>query len=181
MINGSLVYGDNGYFGCFGCFGHLKVSSQFEVRCKLLMPEYKDKLAEVLKYHVVSGAAVKSTDLRFFQKVPTLNGQELRVLRFFRLVVVNQTYVILANVMATNGVIHAIDEVLIPEGFSLEDPVEPTNDIVDTAVAANFSTLVTAVQAPALKMPCAAPVRSRFSHPPTRRSTNCRQVLSQSY
>ena len=118
---------------------------------QLLLPENKDKLAALLKYHVISGAAVKSTDLRFFQKVETLNGQALKILRFFRLVVVNDTYVTMADVMASNGVIHVIDNVLIPEGFTLEEPVEPTLDIVDTAIAANFSTLVAAVQAAELE------------------------------
>ena len=111
---------------------------------KLLMPKYQSKLQELLKYHVVEGA-VKSTDLRFFQSVPTLQGRDLRILRFFRLVVVNDTYVTKADIGATNGVIHVINDVLVPPGFTLEEPVEPTMDIVDTAVQAGFSTLALAV------------------------------------
>jgi len=110
----------------------------------LLLDENKDKLVELLTYHVVAGA-VESSDLRFYQKVPTLQGDELRILRFFSLVKVNDARVELADVLATNGVIHVINKVLIPEGFSLEDSEKPEDDIVDTAIAGNFDTLVAAV------------------------------------
>jgi len=57
----------------------------------------------------------------------------------------------LADVMATNGVIHVIDEVLVPAGFTLEDPVEPTLDLFDTASSAGLTTLTTAVEAAGLE------------------------------
>lgn len=117
---------------------------------QLLLPENQDKLQQILLYHVVEGK-ITSRDLRFYQEVETLEGSELEILRFFRLVLVNRIPVELADVMASNGVIHVIDEVLIPEGFSLEDPAEPTLDLVDTAVAAELSTLVAAVQAAGLE------------------------------
>lgn len=117
---------------------------------QLLRPENQDKLQQILLYHVVPGA-VKRSDLRWYQNVETLEGSDLKIRRFFRLVVVNDTWVKLADVMATNGVIHVIDKVLVPEGFTLEEPVEPTLDLVDTAVNAGLSTLVTAVQAAGLE------------------------------
>lgn len=111
----------------------------------LLLPENQDKLVEILAYHVIVGAAVNSRDLRFYQEVETFGGETLRIFRFFRLVLVNGVRVQLADVQATNGVAHVIDEVLIPEGFTLEDPVEPELDLVDTAIEAGLSTLATAV------------------------------------
>lgn len=117
---------------------------------QLLLPENQDKLQQILLYHVVSGK-VTTRDLRFFQRVETLEGSDLEILRFFRLVVVNGNPVKLANVLATNGVIHVIDEVLIPEGFTLDDPAQPELDLVDTAVGAGLSTLVAAVQAAGLE------------------------------
>lgn len=53
-------------------------------------------------------------------------------------VVINQSTVVIPDVIATNGVIHAIDRVLLPPGI-------PLLDIVDLAVSNNLSTLATAV------------------------------------
>ena len=114
---------------------------------KLLLPQNKEKLQQLLLYHVVSGK-VLSTDLRWTQLVPTLEGQSLWIRKLWGgTVLVNNARVTTANVLATNGVIHVIDEVLIPKGFELE-PDQPTNDIVDTAINAGaFNTLVAAAQA----------------------------------
>ena len=124
-----------------------------ELLAALLEPENIDKLQQILTYHVIAGAAVESTDLRFFQRVPSLEGTELTIFRYRTLVLVDGVRVVLANVPATNGVIHVINEVLIPEGFTLEDEEEeaPTLDIVDTAISAGFETLVAAVQAAGLE------------------------------
>jgi uncharacterized surface protein with fasciclin (FAS1) repeats len=117
----------------------------------LLLPENVDKLQQILTYHVIAGAAVESGDLRFYQKVPSLEGSELTIFRYRSLVLVDGVRVTLANVPATNGVIHVINKVLIPAGFTLEEPAEPTADIVDTAIAGGFDTLVAAVQAAGLE------------------------------
>lgn len=116
---------------------------------QLVLPENQAKLQQILLYHVVAGK-VTSRDLRFFQRVETLEGSDLEILRFFRLVIVNHNPVKLADVRATNGVIHVIDEVLIPEGFTLEDPAAPELDLVDTAIGAGLSELANAVTAAGL-------------------------------
>jgi uncharacterized surface protein with fasciclin (FAS1) repeats len=114
---------------------------------KLLLPQNKEKLAELLLYHVVAGQ-VLAGDLRWSQLVPTVQGDRLWIRKlWWGTIKVNNARVISKDVLASNGVIHVIDEVLIPKGFQL-DPEEPTNDIVDTAIGAGvFNTLVTAVQA----------------------------------
>lgn len=111
---------------------------------KLFMPEYKEKLQQILTYHVVAGK-VTSSDLRWYQSVETLEGSNLEILKFWRLIKVNDARVTLADVMATNGVIHVINKVLVPPGFALDEPEAPTKDIVDTAIAGGFDTLVDAV------------------------------------
>ncbi|MEJ2720367.1 MAG: fasciclin domain-containing protein [bacterium] len=114
---------------------------------KLLLPQNQDKLSELLLYHVVAGQ-VLAGDLKWSQLVPTVEGDRLWIRKlWWGTIKVNNARVISPDVLATNGVIHVIDEVLIPKGFELELE-EPTNDIVDTAIGAGvFNTLVTAVQA----------------------------------
>jgi uncharacterized surface protein with fasciclin (FAS1) repeats len=114
---------------------------------KLLLPQNKEKLKELLLYHVVSGR-ILAGDLKWSQLVPTVEGDRLWIRKTWgKKIMVNNAAVIARDVLATNGVIHVIDQVLIPQGFELELE-QPTNDIVDTAIAAGaFNTLVTAVQA----------------------------------
>ncbi len=84
----------------------------------LLEPANKDKLSSILTYHVVSGK-VLAADLKDGQKVKTVQGEELTVGVSDDGVTVTdasgQTYkVLVADVEASNGVIHGIDGVLIP-------------------------------------------------------------------
>jgi transforming growth factor-beta-induced protein len=100
-------------------------------------------LADVLLYHVVSGK-IMSTDLSNGQTAETLNGESITV-DLSDGVKINESTVTTADIEATNGVIHVIDQVLIPEGFALD--MEEEMDIVDIALAdENFSTLVAALQ-----------------------------------
>ena len=120
---------------------------------KLLLPENKEKLQQILLYHVVSGR-VLSGDLRWFQFTQTLEGQYLWIRKSWGGTIrVNNARVLSGDVLASNGVIHIINTVLIPPGFQLEgDQAEPELDIVDTAVGAGtFTTLVAAVQAAGLE------------------------------
>jgi transforming growth factor-beta-induced protein len=116
---------------------------------QLLEPRNKEKLQELLLYHVVAGE-IYSGDLRWFQFTETLQGDYLWIRKLWRgIVKVNRATVTTADIGASNGVIHVIDTVLIPRGFELEPEVEePTMDIVDTAIEAGvFNTLVAAAQA----------------------------------
>jgi uncharacterized surface protein with fasciclin (FAS1) repeats len=90
-----------------------------ELIAALLMPENKDKLQELLLYHVVAGR-VLAGDLDYYQRVPTLANREVRIIKWFGNVWVNWSRVTTADVVATNGVIHVVNRVLIPYGFSLE-------------------------------------------------------------
>jgi len=91
---------------------------------------------------VVSGK-IMSTDLSDGLTAETLNG-ELLTVDLATSVKINDSVVTTPDVEATNGVIHIIDKVLIPEGFKLE--VLPET-VVDIALSNDdFSILVTALQ-----------------------------------
>ena len=71
-----------------------------------------DVLVQVLTYHVVAGA-VRSTDLQDGMTPTTVQGSTLRV-DLSSGVKINNATVTMADVMATNGVVHVIDSVLLP-------------------------------------------------------------------
>jgi uncharacterized surface protein with fasciclin (FAS1) repeats len=77
----------------------------------LLLPENKAVLAKILTYHVVSGTVMAAdvTD----GDVATVEGQNIK-LSTANGVTVNGANVISADVAASNGVIHAIDAVILP-------------------------------------------------------------------
>jgi transforming growth factor-beta-induced protein len=103
------------------------------------------QLKEVLLYHVVSGK-VLSTDLSNGMTAPTLSGENIKV-DLSSGVKINSSSVTTADVMATNGVIHIIDSVLVPSTFKLNpEPAVPAT-VVDIALSnSDFSILVAALQ-----------------------------------
>jgi len=89
----------------------------------------KDELTAVLTYHVVAGAAVKSTALKDEQVFVTLGGSPL-LIDTTGGVKASDAKVTAADVEASNGVIHVIDKIMLP----------PADDIVETAIAAGMFT-----------------------------------------
>jgi uncharacterized surface protein with fasciclin (FAS1) repeats len=79
---------------------------------KLLKPENQEQLKKVLTYHVVPGA-VTSKQLKS-GAVATVEGSNVTVKIKGKKVMINNANVILADVKASNGVVHAIDTVLMP-------------------------------------------------------------------
>lgn len=82
---------------------------------KLLQPENRAMLVQILQYHVVSGA-YPSEDLSSGE-VTTVEGQPVMVTVSEGGVKVNNANVIQPDITASNGVIHAIDQVIIPPGM----------------------------------------------------------------
>jgi len=74
----------------------------------------KEKLTEVLTYHVVAGR-LGAADLAGVERAKTLQGQSLGVETSLG-VKIGDAYVVEADVPCSNGVIHAIDSVLLPAG-----------------------------------------------------------------
>ena len=82
----------------------------------LLLPENKDALAKILTYHVVPGT-VMAADIADGD-VATVEGQTV-MLSTANGVTVNGATVLIADVAADNGVIHAIDAVLVPSDVDI--------------------------------------------------------------
>jgi uncharacterized surface protein with fasciclin (FAS1) repeats len=95
------------------------------------------QLKSVLLYHVVPGR-VAAADVVKLRSAKTLEGRSLPIKVLDGSVFVDQAKVTTPDVMASNGVIHVIDSVLIPKAA----PAAPAKNIVQTAVAAGqFKTL----------------------------------------
>ena len=80
----------------------------------LLKPENKDKLVAVLTYHVVSGKVMSADIAGKKMMVPTVQGSKLDV-NATNGVMVDGAKVVKADIVASNGVIHVIDKVVLPK------------------------------------------------------------------
>jgi hypothetical protein len=82
----------------------------------LLLPENKDALVKILTFHVVAGQ-VMAADVTAGD-VPTVEGSNLTITTDGGVKIFDAN-VTQADVLATNGVIHVIDQVLIPESVDV--------------------------------------------------------------
>jgi uncharacterized surface protein with fasciclin (FAS1) repeats len=80
----------------------------------LLKPENKEKLTAILTYHVHAGDAIRAADVKTMN-LSTVNGKPLMVKLDGSNVWINNARVIKTDVICSNGVIHWIDTVLIPQ------------------------------------------------------------------
>jgi uncharacterized surface protein with fasciclin (FAS1) repeats len=80
----------------------------------LLKPENKAKLQSVLTYHVVPGK-VMSRDAAKLNSAKTAQGSSINIKATDNGVMVNDARVVKADIPASNGVIHVIDKVILPE------------------------------------------------------------------
>jgi len=83
----------------------------------LLEPKNKKKLAAILKYHIVAGR-LYADDALAAVKEKTLQGEDLQFETSGRSAKVNDANLVKTNIDASNGVIHIIDKVLMPEPTS---------------------------------------------------------------
>jgi len=79
----------------------------------LLKPENKDQLIAVLTYHVVPGN-VMAADVVKLSGATTLNGADVAIAVVDGDVRINNATVVKADIGASNGVIHVIDTVILP-------------------------------------------------------------------
>jgi len=92
----------------------------------LLEPTNQAVLQDILLYHVADGL-VLAADLTDGQQITTLEGQTVTV-DLSDGVMINDSTVFLADVRATNGVIHAIDQVLVPLDVDVTAFLETCSD-----------------------------------------------------
>ena len=108
-----------------------------------------EQLTNILMYHVLPGKVLSDGAITLAQStsnmVEAANGDDISLSFSNSTLFVNGAKVSTADVMADNGVIHVIDNVIMP----LEEMGTPTSSIVEVALAdpENFSTLVTALTA----------------------------------
>jgi transforming growth factor-beta-induced protein len=79
----------------------------------LLKPENKAKLVSILTYHVVPGR-VMSGEVVKLSSAKTVNGKEIRINVKDGKVMVDNAHVVKTDIEASNGVIHVIDSVILP-------------------------------------------------------------------
>ena len=80
----------------------------------LLKPENKEKLVSILTYHVVPGK-VAAVDVVKLNSAKTVNGKEVSIDTSKGKVTVDNATVLKTDIMTTNGIIHVIDTVILPE------------------------------------------------------------------
>jgi uncharacterized surface protein with fasciclin (FAS1) repeats len=78
----------------------------------LLKPENKEKLTAILTYHVLSGK-IMAADVKT-SSAKTVNGKDVVIKVTDGKVTIGAANVMKTDILATNGVIHVIDTVLIP-------------------------------------------------------------------
>jgi len=79
----------------------------------LLKPENKDTLVKILTYHVIPGN-VKAADVVKLKSAKTVGGQSVKIKTKNGKVMIDKANVIKTDIETSNGVIHVIDTVLMP-------------------------------------------------------------------
>jgi uncharacterized surface protein with fasciclin (FAS1) repeats len=90
-----------------------------EVIKKLLLPINKDVLVKILTYHVIP-YEFDSSAIVTMDSVETLEGSSIGIeTNGDNLMLNNNSKVVRTDIMASNGIIHTVDSVLIPSGLDL--------------------------------------------------------------
>lgn len=81
---------------------------------ELLLPENKDKLAEILTFHVVPDEVIAEEMAGKMKELKSVQGSMIEIDSAGRMTKVEQAAVIQPDIEASNGVIHVIDQVILP-------------------------------------------------------------------
>jgi uncharacterized surface protein with fasciclin (FAS1) repeats len=81
----------------------------------LLKPENKEKLRKILTYHVVAGRVPASAVVKM-KSAKTVNGEAVAITVTNGTVMLDNAKVVKTDIAASNGVIHVIDTVILPDG-----------------------------------------------------------------
>lgn len=80
----------------------------------LLKPENKAKLQRILTYHVVSGK-VTAADVVKLHSAKAVSGDTITIATHDGMVTVDNAKVVKTDIVASNGIIHVIDTVIVPK------------------------------------------------------------------
>lgn len=79
----------------------------------LLKPENKDQLASVLTYHVIPGK-VMASEVTDMSMAKTVQGDSVDFRVMGDKVMIDQAQIVATDIQASNGIIHVIDSVILP-------------------------------------------------------------------
>jgi uncharacterized surface protein with fasciclin (FAS1) repeats len=99
----------------------------------LLKPENKQKLVDILKYHVVSGRVYSDQAVQA-GRATTLQGQQLEATVTAEGLRINDALVIQADLDTANGVIHVVDSVLLPESMTPRQAMRVITEAINRGV-----------------------------------------------
>ncbi|MEO0508624.1 MAG: fasciclin domain-containing protein [Verrucomicrobiota bacterium] len=111
---------------------------------RLLRPENKEELVNILKYHVLPGR-LNAQDVASLPAATTVNGQSVSITKNGSNLRFNAALVKKADIHASNGVIHVIDRVLTPSSKTIVDVAENANEFVSLIAALKATGLDTAL------------------------------------
>ena len=103
----------------------------------LLRPENKQKLVDILTYHVVAGK-VPAKQVVKLTGAKSLNGQQIDIAAKGGKVTVDKASVVKTDIECDNGIIHVINQVILPASDNIPTTAEK---------AGSFKTLLTAAKA----------------------------------
>ena len=128
----------------------------------LLKPENKQKLADILKYHVVPGR-VYSDDALKAKEAKTLQGGAIKIAANDKGAFINDAKLVTTDINASNGVIHVIDSVILPPAAAKKAAAAPVAAPVISAapVYHHNGQAVTYVQPVRTYQPAASSCQSR--------------------
>lgn len=110
----------------------------------LLKPENKDQLVGILTYHVVAGK-VLAKDVVKLTGANTVNGQRVDIAVNDGKVSVDNAQVVATDIECSNGVVHVIDQVILPAGDNIPAVAEKAGSFKTLLAAAGAAGLVDAL------------------------------------
>lgn len=112
----------------------------------LLKPENKSRLVAVLTYHVVPGS-VSAAEVTKLNAAKTVNGQRVEIQVKDGSVLIDQARVVKADIGCSNGIIHVIDQVILPTSDTISEVAAKAGSFATLLAAAKAAGLVDALSA----------------------------------
>lgn len=137
-------------------------------------------LTEVLTYHVVPNATVKAADIPYASSIETVNGQAFIIsdANVITDASGNSANITDTDILATNGVVHVIDKVLLPTSKSITELVIENEDLSILKEAVVAAGLADTLAADDANFTVFAPTNDAFASLLTELNVTKEQLLS---